>query len=257
MEQEKREEKPTILLTVKNNEGEIIRRIEGPAKKGFHRVSWDLRYSLKFSIDKHSKKKANEWWTPKGFLAEPGTYSVTLSKKINGVVTNLSEPQNFEVVPLQKGTLEGSSYKEALTFMNEVENLYSEIGAFEISLKHTHLKVDAMKKALALSEAVPGNLDKKIHDLKQNLFLLDEKLFGKKSKSSIGEKRKPNIYNRINAAYMGVYESTYGPTPVFINSLEIANSEFQLIKIELEDIITNRIPEIEQELKKAGAPLIR
>ena len=40
------EEPPAIVLTVSNQDGEIIRRIEGPVTAGFHRVAWDLRYPV-------------------------------------------------------------------------------------------------------------------------------------------------------------------------------------------------------------------
>ena len=44
VEAERRQEAPQIWLTVKDNEGHVIRRIEGVNQKGFHRAAWDLRY---------------------------------------------------------------------------------------------------------------------------------------------------------------------------------------------------------------------
>ncbi len=41
---EETEEEPAVVLTVRDSNGEVVRKLEGPAKAGFHRVAWDLRY---------------------------------------------------------------------------------------------------------------------------------------------------------------------------------------------------------------------
>ena len=58
----------------------------------------------------------------------------------------------------------------------------------------------------------------------------------------------------MSAAQMGTMSSTYGPTPTHIRSLEIAKKQFLPIKNKIENIVTNKIPEIEKELVAAGAP---
>lgn len=258
LDKERREEKPVIILTVKDENGNVIRKIKGPIKKGFHRVAWDLRYPSKNVIDQHSKPEIPEWERiPTGPLAKPGKYTVSLSKKVDGVVTNLTDPQNFEVVQLRKGALDGSTPAEAITFWKEADELNKEVSALSVSLKKTHLKVNAMKKALDNSDSQPGELDMKIYDLKHRLYMLDEKLNGNQSKNTIGEKVSPTVQSRLSVVRMGTNTSTYGPTPNLTRTLEIAKSDFQIIKNELENISTNLIPEVENELKAAGAPLIR
>ena len=51
-------------------------------------------------------------------MVTPGTYSVTLEKRVNGVHTTLQGPTNFEVVPLFDGTLPRKS--NALDFLGNV-----------------------------------------------------------------------------------------------------------------------------------------
>ena len=41
---EEREEEPAIVLTVTDEDGNVVRRLTGPAKAGFQRVAWDLRF---------------------------------------------------------------------------------------------------------------------------------------------------------------------------------------------------------------------
>lgn len=258
VEKERREEKASIILTIQDEEGKVIRKIEGPTKKGFHRVAWDLRTSLKNAIDSDkSKNMENLWWKPQGYLVEPGTYAVTLAKRRDGVVTTLSEPQKFTVEKLYEGSLTGSTPEETVAFWNEISELNKELSAFSISIRKAHKKVDALEVANKRSDAAPGSIDKKLFDLKQELYALEEMAYGNKSKDEVGEKNSPTINSRILAASIGTGNSTYGPTPNLVRTLEIAKAEFKIVKADLETIITNQIPAIENELKVAGAPLIR
>ena len=44
LRRERLEEDPAIVFTVRDEAGEVVRRLTGPVKSGFHRVAWDLRY---------------------------------------------------------------------------------------------------------------------------------------------------------------------------------------------------------------------
>lgn len=43
VEAERLQADPVVLLTVRDADGNIVRRLEGPVTKCFHRVAWDLR----------------------------------------------------------------------------------------------------------------------------------------------------------------------------------------------------------------------
>lgn len=45
LDAEKQEEKAQIWLVIKDNDGEVVVRLEAPAGKGLHRTNWDLRYA--------------------------------------------------------------------------------------------------------------------------------------------------------------------------------------------------------------------
>ncbi len=254
VEEERREEDPIILLTIKDSTGNIIRRLEGPAGKGFHRIAWDLGKPSARAINIHSKSVLNPPSPNGSFIVLPGNYTASISKRINGEITELSEPITFKIKRMNKRTLGGSSPKETVAFWNEVDDMRMATSALSISINNAMLKVAGMKKALAVSNLAPGNLDKEIYSLNQQLLDIDQKLYGNKSKHQIGEKTRPTIMSRLNAASMGVQNSTYGPTPTHIKSLNIAKSEFKKIKAELANITDNQIPELEKQLIEAGTP---
>lgn len=254
VEEERREEAPVILLTIKDSTGNIVRRLEGPASKGFHRVAWDLRKPYASAINIHNNSVFNKPTTRGGFLVLPGNYSVSMSKRINGEITELSGSVSFRVNKMQNGTLDGSSLEETVAFWNEIDDMRMATSALKIVLDNTKRKVAGMKKALAVTNVKPGVLDKKIYNLNQQLLDINERLYGNRSKDEIGEKTKPTIMSRLGNASSGLQNSTYGPTPTHIKSLEIAKSKFREIKIEVDKIVDIEIPEIEKQLIDAGAP---
>ena len=253
LDREELQEKPKMLLTVKDTDGNVVRKIEGPAKKGFHRVSWNLKTASKRAINPENSNPGNQ---PDGFMVVPGKYTVTLSKQIDGVVTKLSEPIEFDVEVLRKGALEGAGPDKVVAFWEALEEMQRKMSAVSMAIKETRKRLEAMERALARTEVDPTVLNTKLHELKMELARLKLNFFGSKAKKEVGERTKPTIYSRLSAARMGTSNSTYGPTPTHIRSFEIAQKEFKALKSELTGIMERKIPAVEQELKKAGAPWI-
>ncbi|HJZ11141.1 MAG TPA: glycosyl hydrolase, partial [Acidobacteriota bacterium] len=65
LREEDREEEPAIAITVTDEEGNVVRRITGPATAGFHRVSWDLRYPPATPVQLETKSDEDDPFTPK------------------------------------------------------------------------------------------------------------------------------------------------------------------------------------------------
>ena len=107
VEAERREPKPVVVLTVKDAAGHVVRRIEGKAEKGFHRVAWDLRLPSTQAIGSRPRREEEDGEGPTGVLAAPGAYTVSLAKQVDGVTTELAGPVRFEVARLRPGALPG------------------------------------------------------------------------------------------------------------------------------------------------------
>lgn len=254
VEDELKEEAPVILLTIKDSTGNVVRRLQGPASKGFHRVAWDLRKPYASAINIHNSSVFNKPSARGGFLVLPGSYSVSMSKKIDGEITELSESVFFDVNKMQSGSLEGPSIEETVAFWNEIDEMRMATSALRIVLDNAKRKLAGMKKAITSVNIVPENLDKKIYSINQQLLDINERLYGKRSKNEIGEKTKPTIMSRLGSASSGLQNSTYGPTPTHIKGLEIATIEFKEIMIDVENIVDKEIPALEKQLIDAGAP---
>jgi hypothetical protein len=252
VESERRQEEPGIWLTIHDDDGNVVRRIKGVNKSGFNRMAWDLRYPATDAILNEEDINRNF----RGALVAPGTYTVTLAKQVDGITSILSDPKSFEVVKMLQGALTGADPNVVAAFWKETERLNGSVSAASKTIDESLKRVDLMQYALTRTPAAPGNLDSELHDLKQELFVLDELLNGNRSKKEIGEKYKPTIAYRLNQVSYGNSYSTYGPTEMQKRNLEIAGTQFQDLKKALDIIMNEILPQIEKALIDAGAPWI-
>lgn len=248
------ESDPRIWIIVKDSEGNTVRRVSGPTAKGFNRVAWDLRHPSPYAL-RLKKPSSSSGTEPSGLLAAPGNYTATLTKEVDGEVTTLSTPVNFEVVPLRKGALEGSSPAEAAAFWRSYEESVRTSSAVYQSLSTQLARLDAMKTALSRATIAPGILDERLNSQRKALQAIEDVLHGNRAKRQVGEKRKPNIESRLNSVELGVYSSTYGPTVTLRKTLEIVNTQLQQIKSDLEKARADTAA-LGKDLMQAGAPWV-
>ena len=248
IEAERRQPEPAVLLTVRDADGSVVRRLEGPTTAGMNRVAWDLKMPAPNAIG-----DTGGWGEPEGFMVAPGSYSVELAKRIDGEVTPLAGPVDFDVVPLRSGALEGAPVEEVAAFWTRLQDMQRQLSAANRTLAEARDKVEAMRTALTRSTAPAGELDQRLYALDQQLYEIEEQISGKPSMETLNESQH-TIAGRVFVALIGVGRSTYGPTPTHERSLEIAEQAFVDVRASLNEIVEQRIPALEQDLFEAGAP---
>jgi len=255
LDEEKNQPKPKIWLTVKDADGNVVRRLPGETTKGFHRTAWDLEFADANAISIDSKEL--NFGQGSNVKVAPGTYTVSLSKEINGEITALSSPVSFNVAPLQKSTLDGAEPAEVVAFWKELQNLWAEVSAAGIDLSNNMKAIKAMELALSRTTTSNDSLTAQLSKLRQELLSIETQFSGNKSKEEIGEKNNPTIYSRLQYAQMAVSNSSYGPTETAKQDLEIAKKQFSKAQAELNTITSQKIPEMEKKMAEAGAPVVR
>ena len=250
VEAERRELAPKIVFEIKDSDGNMVRRVEGPASKGFHRVAWDLRYPNPYALPLNQEKSSGS-----GYLAMPGKYIVTMFAVVDGKTQKLSQPQQFDVVPLRDGALPSKSYAETFEFMRNVEKTYKKVTAVQMGVSNSLKKVKSMHVALAQSNADVGYMDEELSKLRESLLEMDEVMNGNRSKMEPGEKRNPTVFTRLYTAARIASSSTYGPTTLALDNLNLANKKIRLIEKQLKSN-TRSIDQLSQELRQVGAPWV-
>ena len=253
LKEERLEEAPKIWLTVRDTDGNVVRKINGPTGKGFHRVAWDLRYPAWGAIDIHREKTSSRW-VPSGSNVPPGTYSVSIAKEQEGVITELAGQVEFEVIKLYEGAIRGMDPVDALAFRKEINLMREATSAASIVFDEANKKVKAMQTALSRMPTPAGELYEELYTLKRQLIAFEEQVYGDPAKRELSEYDYPTVRQRLGVASGGFYNLTYGPTATQVMCLEIAKEQFEALTTGLEVLVNDTIPAFEQKLIDAGAP---
>jgi photosystem II stability/assembly factor-like uncharacterized protein len=201
LKEEDFEQQSTLLFTVTDSEGNMIRRIKAPAKKGFNRIHWDLRYPGFDPINLNDKIDG-------GWFAVPGNYSVALSKVVNGVETSYGQSQNFEVVSLDNRTFASSDRDDDLKFDKQVGRLYQTISGARKYLNELESRIKHVKVAVTETLGLTQNTLESTHNMQRELEEIKLLLNGN---SVLAKRAKPtvtSVYGYISYLVWSRSEST-------------------------------------------------
>ena len=170
MEGEAKEIPPYLLVTIKDEEGSIVRTMTQKPCKGISRFNWDLKYNAT-SIS--SAKKFDPFKKSKGGIyVLPGTYNVEISQVHNGNMKLLAGPQAFMVEALNNTTLPAQDRAKMIAFQREVSRLAKAMNgtlkmANELKADVANMKQTALYLPKAHAEVIPmlDNLAKGIDEI--------------------------------------------------------------------------------------------
>lgn len=244
---------PTIWLSIRDIDGNLVRRIKGPTGKGFHRVNWDLRYPDATIVTSGPQGASGE--EPSGFLVTPGEYTVSLSKTVRGETTQLVEPQSFQVKRLRDGALPPQA--DASEFWAEIAKFDRSVTAASMTL--THLQTKTAQLATATQRVSGGDidvLDESLNAIRQEVNALSKAFNGNPARSQIGERQQPTVRSRLGRILTGLGPSTYGPTQTHREQFDYAKTEFESLEARITELTKTTIPAFEAQLIDAGGPWV-
>jgi len=254
LRREDREEPPSILLIVKDAAGAVVRRIEGPADEGFHRVAWDMRYPAPDPVALETPPDLPPWQSePIGPMVVPGSYSVTLSRRVEGEYQELGGPQSFALKALYTGGLIAEDRDALLEFQARTASLYRAVtgadrAAAEIETRIEHLLV-AVRDTPAASEA-PGVA---LRALRSRMHEVRVMLNGDSTRTSRFEPAPLALIDRVGFIAGGGWTSQSAVTGNHRESLRVADEQFRAVQAELQSV-ADELNTLEAELERLGAP---
>jgi photosystem II stability/assembly factor-like uncharacterized protein len=243
------EDAPAILLTVKDESGNIIRRLKGENSEGISRVTWDLRLMSPDPIEKASDKVAERG----SWLAMPGKYSVTLSRRVDGVESVLAGPVEFKCSPLGMPSIPNDR-KELLTFENKASKLQRTIlGALNV-LNDSRTRVGLLKTTLMQTSQATPELYQRLLDIQERLTILHREFTGDEVAARYNENGPPTLLGYVDAMTQGFWSSTASPTGIEQKAYDIAADEFTTLYGSLRQMVETEMPKLDKELDQLGAP---
>ncbi len=245
---------PSVFLTVRDDVGEVVRRITGSRNKGVHRATWNLRYaSLGPAVAGGGGGGGRRFrGGSSGPYALPGTYTVTISKQVDGVVTEITEPVSFEVVPLGLGTFEAEDRAAVLAFQKKVGRLQRAVQGASRAAREAGTRVASIEVALPRTPAADPGMIKEVHDLEQRLNEINVTLNGDSTRRRRQEASPPSISQRVSQAVQ--WSVTSAPSQTQQDAYRLAGEAFTDLLADLRDLMENDLAALEKKLEEAGGP---
>jgi photosystem II stability/assembly factor-like uncharacterized protein len=245
---------PTVVLTIRDASGAVVRRFDGPNKKGIQRAAWDLRYPSAQPTDISPPKDRAPWERePVGPLVVPGTYTVTLSKTIDGVMTELTAPQSFQVVGLDLGSLPGATPAESLEFEQQVAGLQRAVGGSIKVAKEVENRLAHLRRAILDTPAADADRLAAARALQTRVDDIQIALAGDPTKEERNVFTPPSIGERVSRIVGSQWTTTQGPTQTQRDAYRWAGETFTTELDRLASLVAD-LEAFEAELELAGAP---
>lgn len=243
---EDREEDPAVVLTVRDADGQVVRRVTGPTSAGVHRVQWDLRYPGTTPVTAGTGSDGN------GPMVAPGRFTVELARFHESAFTPLTEPVPFTVQAAGEHTLAMPDRTAILAFHRDAGELQRRVMGGAQALDGAMEQVAAMKNALMRDPAGTPELRAEARALELELMDANEVLNGDPTRPRRSEPALPGITGRLGTAVGGSLGTTYGPTTTHREQLEIARSGWAALQPELERLVEQAVPAFATRLEALG-----
>ena len=252
---EDRAEEPAIILTVTDVQGNVLRRLTGPASKGFHRVAWDLRWPSAEPVRTSSgaDEDDDDDDGPTGSMVLPGSYHVQLAQRVDGVVTPLGEPRTFNVKPLANTTLPAADRAALVAFQRQTAELQRAALGARRATDELRSRLDALTQAIMDTPRADVALRQQAVALKNRLADIDVALQGDPTIGRRSEPVPPAIVDRVQQVVQGSWASTGEPTATHRRNYEIASAELLEQLPKLRQVETELVA-LEKKAEELGAP---
>jgi photosystem II stability/assembly factor-like uncharacterized protein len=246
---------PRIVLTFRNDDGEVVRRLNGSRSAGVHRMAWDLRGQAPDPISLRPRPQGD--WSPPtaGSLVLPGEYTVTLSKEVDGEWTDLAGPVSFEVTALDLATYAatGKAREDAHAFRERAASLSKAVdGAMRIA-GETEERITLVRRAIEETPDLDPALLEDADRLRKRMIDLMTAMRGDRTLGRRALPDTPSIAGRVGRIVGDQWWVTSAPTQTQRDQFEFASEAFDAALDDLESILSD-LEALEGRLDDAEAP---
>lgn len=252
---EKEEEKASLLFTVTDEAGNVVRRIKRPVSAGMHRMVWDGHYpsSQPVSLRSRGGNYSPYASTPRGHRAAPGKYFVSMAISDAEGIRELVAKQAFNVKLLDNSTLPAKDPKAVEAFSAKVSDLGRAVGGANRIRTEMGNKLRHIAEAIRLTPSADMSLLQDVKKLEAELRDINLKLNGDNVKARLQYSTAPSISDRLGIVGYGMNSSTSDPTETMKKQYEYASKEFEPIMKSLKEVIRG-VEGLEKKLEDLGAP---
>lgn len=245
---EDREVPAVSMLTITDAAGRIVRRLEGPASAGMHRIQWDLRYSGMAPVSGAGDGSS------RGPLVIPGTYTVALSvRQPDGSVRDYGTT-SIVAEPTAGMSSTVATSQEVLNFRLATAELQRSVMGTVTLLGETTTRVRALEAALAQTRIPSDSAQRDARDLLRTLDSLRLDMSGDNINSRLSEATPQGLAGRPNDVVGGHWGTNSAPTGTMRQQFDIVARDFPPLLARLRAIIESDLKALEAKADALGAP---
>ena len=255
LRKEDNEEAPSVYVEVKDSQGNIVRRVPANTKKGFHRVTWDMRYPALGPITLTKPSGYIPPWghPPKGPIALPGEYSATLVKRQLGKVETLSEAQTFTVKLLNNSPEIATDRKALLAAQTRAGDVYRRVQGAVKHFAELKSRIEHIQQAILDTASATEAQAQQVRMLNARLAEISVLLEGDHTISARQEPVPWSLNGRSSAIYSSIVNSQFNVSGNHLASLAIAEAEYQRVA-QLMQQLHSQLVALEKEMDAIKAP---
>lgn len=254
LRKESEEQEPFMVFTIKDAQGEVIRRFKKSIKKGLHRLVWDFRHEPPTPISLTEADTSVPWIEPdRGYMAVPGTYSVEIQRYEDGAYTEWAPSQTFECRPLNLNSIPTENPESLQAFNRKVAELARVCSGADDYRSGLLKRMSYLEKAVMATPRASAKIMDDLQQVEQGLAELDRHLNGDGLKRRYEGATPTSVKQRVDLITAALWSTTAAPTTTFIKSYEAAAAEIEGILTQLM-AFGEKVNALEAQLEAAGAP---
>jgi hypothetical protein len=190
---------------------------------------------------------------PAGPYVLPGTYTVSMARRADGVTTPIGQAQKFEVYMLDGNASPRSP--TVLAFQQQTSKLQRAVLGANALTNETLARVQALRRALQETPAADDKLANDARTIELRLRDIQVALSGDRTMASRSEPSAPSMLNRLGGITNSLWSNTLEePTATQRRQYEIVAAEFEKVLAQLRPLVESDLKRVEDAAEVAGAP---
>ena len=247
------EEAPYLFFDIKDEGGNLVRRLKAPARKGIQSITWDFEYASLSPIDNDPLKEFYE--TGGSFPAGPGTYYVSLHQVDSNGVQALSEPTPINCVPLNNLSIPAADRDELEDFYYELRELNRVASGARNARNDIENQWASIRALVQQSPDFNTERANQIEALRLRLYDVSVTLNGDETLSSRDFATTPSLSGRLGTSTYYAWNVRTEPTEQQKENAAYVRNELPKILDELKSI-QKELNEVFAELSQSPIPQV-
>ncbi len=257
---EKQEHETPVKIVITDESGSHVATLYGPAKKGFNRFVWNMRYqsARPLKLDPKEAAKANQY-TSSGPMVVPGIY------KIEVTVNGKTETSQVAVKADPRFTVPSDYFTSNTTTGLKARNQATALNDMLNRIQNIDEQIATIRKSLATDEQ--GMKEGKYKPVLDHIAVLDKKLtalkdtvYDKSIQHDVGEDDIHNFtyfHSKLVGLMYGFMSPYNGvPSDVVIEHMKHLSEQLDVYLNQFNDILNTDVPAFNKVAQENGTPTI-